>query len=140
VLGVLAGSVNALVHARPHIEPGLNDPVARLCRHNLQQLGIALTQYAGDNGGRYPRALRDLHPFYIGDESLFRCPGGREGPADYLFQGSELVAPSPDVIVACDASPYNHHGRGGYALRASGNVEWLNSRNLQAYLLGLRLR
>lgn len=64
------------------------------CQRNLQKLHIAMSIYANDNGGAFPRvagaktsaqALKALVPRYNSDVSLFFCPAGKDSAA-----GSEL--------------------------------------------------
>ena len=44
------------------------------CLSQLRQLGLALTQYRDDNRDRLPGWISNMHPQYMTDKKIYRCP------------------------------------------------------------------
>jgi hypothetical protein len=40
----------------------------------MRQLGLAIKMYESDFGD-LPRQLKDVHPAYVSEKKMFRCPG-----------------------------------------------------------------
>jgi len=109
------------------------------CFSNLKQIGLAIRQYAIDNGGFLPCASNGANfellrsSGYLTDYKIFVCPSSKakipkEGSAlkeenvSYLYFGAGLTSnDSPDSAIACD-KPGNHE-KYGNALFLDGHAQ-----------------
>jgi prepilin-type processing-associated H-X9-DG protein len=127
--------------------PGLckaREPANRAkCASNLHQIGLALSLYAGDNGGHYPESFDQL----LRDEQLtsavFVCPSSNDEAAAgdtqaavitemekphhlsyvYLGKGLTTATAKDDTVIAYEL-PDNHQGDGMNMLFGDGHAEW----------------
>ncbi len=140
VLGISAGAINACARSGLRL-PGLSkDPLTQQCRENFKRIAQALHRYAEDNEGRYPASLEDLYPEYVEDEGILVCPAAAArglGRNSYYFPAAGQRRWQQESVVVLDRNIYNHDGRGGFVLRANGEVEWLKARDLQWSIIGL---
>jgi len=126
------------------------DPVMKgiaTCMANLKQLGLPLHAYGADNQGRYPDSLTDLYlgkPPYVSVPYPLACPGYvqtiRIGmtdeliPSGYLYVTGLTDKNPGSVMVAFDASPDNHAGRGRNILFLDGHVQFCSEQDFQERL------
>ncbi len=89
------------------------------CSSHLKQIGLALTLYANDNGGKYPATLPALVPNYINDARMLACPASGKG---YTYVSGLTSNDRPSVIVAFDAA--GNHAGGANIVRVGGAVAW----------------
>ena len=94
IIAILAGLL------LPAISRAKNKAQKISCVSNLHQIGVALTMYADDHGGKLPSAERlptmpatnpplpricDLLSSYVGNSSnVFKCPEDRVAPTNYF--------------------------------------------------------
>ncbi|MFP4026593.1 MAG: FHA domain-containing protein [Candidatus Brocadiia bacterium] len=102
------------------------------CRENLETIGMAMKEYVAKNG-EYPRLLEDLYPEYVTNKSILQCPSVEQPEigAGYLYRRPPDPEPEPDRALVCDFSLANHGMRGGFVLRANGDVENVARNELQ---------
>ena len=130
VLGLCGGLLNGwFAEVAPYSYQGSVETARLACRENLMRIRDALRDYGGAHGGAYPARLDMLVDGGLLDVAALACPGRRlsgRGPASYLyFRPAGPYRRRPDAAVVCDADLLYHQGRGGWILRAGGNVEWL---------------
>jgi len=70
------------------------------CQSNLKQIGLALQQYAQDNGERLPRRLwAEPLAVYLKKDAFFQCPQTplTIGTSDYFFNARFLKSRLQDI-------------------------------------------
>ncbi|MFQ6097157.1 MAG: type II secretion system protein [Armatimonadota bacterium] len=117
-----------------------------VCQRNLQQIGLALSMYAAEFGGRYPPAdddLSPLYPRYLRQTDVFRCPmvpsatramGSGGLAANYQYQGGLSTDADPNRGLASD-DRIRHRG-GVNVLFADLRVEFVSARHLAGAPMG----
>ncbi len=114
------------------------------CASNLRMIGLAMTLYSNENGGRYPNTLGDLVRKQDVSVEVFVCPSSvNEVPAQVKQAGGEAAAAwvnanadyvfvamgkannlPPDAVVVYE-KPENHEFEGINVLFADGHVEFV---------------
>jgi len=133
------------------------EPANRVkCAANLKQIGLAITQYAQENGGHFPPSLVVLMKHEditleclvcpssnderlsatTTDEALAdlsaaerNAPGHKHG-LSYVYVGSgmQLKTVAASAVVAYEPLE-NHNGQGGNVLFGDGHVDWMTKSN-----------
>jgi len=82
------------------------------CINNLRQIGVALQQYALDNGGNYPGGIGTLSstpsatdPYLIAS-NVYKCPSAT---SNYALSGSNIniYNPANSVVSSCSVHSTN---------------------------------
>jgi prepilin-type processing-associated H-X9-DG protein len=150
VIGVMAISVllPSLCRAR--------EPANRVkCANNLRQIGLAITDYARDNGGQYPPSLAVLLPLEDLVPNVLVCPStndqaslatdtagivadleaaetnapGHKDCLSYVYVGRGLNTHTvSEAVVVAYESLDNHGGDGTNVLFGDGRVEWIDKK------------
>ena len=106
--------------------PGVNDQArVETCESRLQQVGIALRQYAEDYHA-YPRSLEALYQSgYVEQEAVLHCSKTGEG---FFYRPTSLTAPREAIVAACadpsgpaGARPHRH-GTMAVELQVNGST------------------
>jgi len=84
------------------------------CANNMRQLGLVMKMFAGENGGAFPPLSRapgnwmmdvvPLHPEYLTDLSILRCPGSPDYDARAF-----TWADSGDTLPMCVSGRYYNY-------------------------------
>jgi len=109
VIGIIAILIGLLV---PMIEKGREQAVVVKCATNLRQIGQAITLYANDNHGAYPRTIYDpAAPLTKGTNPAAASPFAPGGPsandttaAWFLLVRTQKI---PPVIFTCPYTDVN---------------------------------
>jgi len=84
------------------LEPRRQKEAKYTCLSNLQQIGVAMLQYAQDNNDTLPRAatpngkenwMKALLP-YVHQSMLFKCPANESGGYSYVFNDAYASNPN----------------------------------------------
>jgi prepilin-type N-terminal cleavage/methylation domain-containing protein len=128
------------------------------CASNLRQIGSACRMFSESNDSFYPRvsdedngsqALGLLHPHFVSDINMFKCPSGTDDtPAldsggllsgcSYAYAFYDVLSDENNKVIGADedvlpASSFpkitlNHLGKGANILWNEGKVEWIDSK------------
>jgi hypothetical protein len=122
------------------------EPADRIkCASNLKQIGLAVSMYAKDHGGRYPDRFEDLIVAEDIGSEVFVCPKSDDTPAKgrsvaemvgnlsagghlsyvYLGKGWDVKTVNPSAVLAYEPLS-NHDGLGGNILYGDGHFEFMN--------------
>ncbi len=105
------------------------------CENNFKQIGLLLEMWAAEHENELPGTLSELHPDYLGEESVdvFVCPstGHEPGNPDNIEQWSDYVYVKGQRWAQEGASPAllmyenpGNHAAGGHQLYTDGTVTW----------------
>ncbi len=142
-VGIVHQTTWMLKSDRPMYQRRYSKTDAMKCANNLRQIGLALAQYAQNNGGYYPD---DFRPLILSEEltaDVFICPARdddiiparsatqraedlqKPGHCSYIYFGKGLVVPVKSTRVLAIEPMENHSRTGLNVLFADARVEWL---------------
>lgn len=99
------------------------------CRANLQQIGVAIANYAStSSGGTFPVSLDDLVASGAITPIALTCPaaGSTDGTTSYIYLGMHFTAATASRTTVIAYEPVSDHGDGAHVLFGDGTVVFCN--------------
>jgi len=123
----------------PVIERPRRDRISQ-CKHNLRQIGLALSMYASENNDKYPDDLLELFPEHLDDYKILICREGQKGlkrnlhdkETNYIYLPGLTTEAPDDCIFVFDEK--NNHDNGRNVLYLDCHTIWCEEKEFKQEL------
>lgn len=121
------------------------------CQSNMRQIGLAITMYANEHGGKFPDSLHEILATEDITPEVFVCPESNDtraigpttqatldefdhaGQCSYIYLGKGLTNQCDPMTPVLYEPMSNHHG-GLNVLLADGHAEFFGGTTAQSFL------